>query len=78
MKNIRNLSPETIELFEGEGYVNRELGMYELQRRLDAHGTHIMFSGSPDKLYIWDNVNKELLDDTTGWTLFDLLDFLNY
>lgn len=75
MNNVRNLSPETIELFEGEGYENRVLSDLELTRRLEAHGNMTEYKGL--RLFTIDD-DDNLTIDTTGWTLFDLLDYLNY
>ncbi len=75
MKPITNVSPETIELFEGEGYENREVSDYELKRRLEAHGNK--FTTILGAVVIMDDDGFYTID-TTGWTLFDLLDYLNY
>ncbi len=75
MKPITNVSPEAVELFEGEGYENRKVSDFELKRRLEAHGNPFrLIAGA---LYVQD-LDGQFTINTTGWTLFDLLDYLNY
>jgi len=75
MKTITNVSPESIELFEGEGYENRLLTDYELTRRLEAHGNPI---GIIDGFKYVQDDDGLFTVCTSNWTLFDLLDYLNY
>lgn len=77
MTNQTNISPESIELFEREGYENRLLDESELLRRLEAHGNLIEYDVNTGKNMVMDE-DYNFTIDTTGWTLFDLLDYLNY
>lgn len=74
MKTLRNVSPEIIDLFESEGYENRILTEYELKRRLDAHGN--LWHTTENDIFVSDNGEDYV--SAKDWTLFDLLDFLNY
>ncbi len=75
METKTKVAPEIIALFESEGYENREVSKFELTRRLDAHGNyHREIAGA---LYVQD-LDGQFTINTTGWTLFDLLDYLNY
>lgn len=77
MKTLTNVSPESIELFESEGYENRILNESELERRLEAYGNLIEYDVNTGKNMVMDE-DYNFTIDTTGWTLFDLLDYLNY
>ena len=69
------ISPELIATFESEGYTNRALGNYEIERRLETHGNKLI---KIDGVIMAINDDGLYSTDTTNWTLFDLLNYLNY
>jgi len=78
MKTLRSLSPETIETFELDGYENRQLSQNEIMYRLANHGmVYQNVNGTIVVLEMFGNGDIDTTD-ATNWTLFDLLDFLNY
>lgn len=70
------LYPQLIDSYESEGYENRPISQYEIRRRLEAHGNgwHLL-NGT---LFAGNSLNDENIEDTTDWTLFDLLAYLEY
>lgn len=62
MKTATNLTPTLSDSYEMEGYENRVLSDREINRMFADHGV----------------TNDERPLDTTNWTLFDILYFLNY
>lgn len=81
------INEQLAEVYESEGYVNRELSPKEIIKYLDDHGNDWHVQVSTGKLFASDmcvkTENGEIVDcaefvDTTDWQLFDLLAHLQY
>lgn len=73
------LSSELIDSYEYAGYTNRELSQKEIAKMLDGHGINRRWvNGCLMVGDCFDGEDVEVLTDTTNWTLFNVLSFLNY
>lgn len=72
-----SLSPELTDSYEIAGYTDISMSKIEIIKMLDSHGvcweTCVAEGGV---LYATDDDNVQV--DTTNWTLFNVLSFLNY
>lgn len=75
--NLKNMDAQLVASYEVEGYVNRPLSQKEIIKMADMHGNKwhiacgVLYLSECD-----DDISQYA--DTTGWQLFDVLEFLNY